>query len=491
MAIYDSGTASLAANGAVTGVGTTWMAPLTLIRVGATIVFKTEPVNIYTISEIISDTQINVYNPKSETIPAGTGYAILAHDGITVQGLAQDVAETLRYYQSNNYVSADQDGNVGLGNGGTGASTPSKARENLQVPAISDVLLKNDNLASLSNRDQAWLNVRPTGPTNLSANPVGPLDAATKQWVEALRSVNDSWTVSKVDATSPPAATVVTGGAIISDYKIGTTSTYRATLQSYGTIGGTALQQGARISTNGMSYDFTNNGTLFFPNASMQIGTRRPLGDLTVDAYLRPRDCYARPTESLGVSAVENNTISIRNFQASANSYVSWLRGDWYNGSYILGGIRGSSTLLEKFTIAVDSGGAGSASFDFYPSGVAQCTTWQSTSDERLKTNIRRIEQPLDKMRKIKGVTWERMDVNPTPAGIGFIAQDVETAFPDYVNVLGSRTITLKDGTVVGNIKSLDTGGIAAALHHEAILALMDKINALESEILDIKSTHK
>lgn len=100
MAIYDLGTASLAATGEVTGVGTTWKAPLTLIRVGATIIFKTSPLKIYTISEIISDTQINVYNPNGETVPAGTGYAILAHDGITVQGLAQDVAETLRYYQS-------------------------------------------------------------------------------------------------------------------------------------------------------------------------------------------------------------------------------------------------------------------------------------------------------------------------------------------------------------------------------------------------------
>ena len=107
MAIYDLGTASLAASGEVTGVGTTWKAPLTLIRVGATIVFKTEPVQIYTISEIISDTQINVYNPNSETVPVGTGYAILAHDGITVQGLAQDVAETLRYYQSRETEVAD------------------------------------------------------------------------------------------------------------------------------------------------------------------------------------------------------------------------------------------------------------------------------------------------------------------------------------------------------------------------------------------------
>ncbi|QXV81864.1 lateral tail fiber protein [Escherichia phage JulesPiccard] len=107
MAIYDLGTASLVENGEVTGVGTTWKAPLTLIRAGATIVFKTEPVQIYTISEIISDTQINVYNPNSETVPAGTGYAILAHDGITVQGLAQDVAETLRYYQSRETEIAD------------------------------------------------------------------------------------------------------------------------------------------------------------------------------------------------------------------------------------------------------------------------------------------------------------------------------------------------------------------------------------------------
>ena len=86
MSIYDAGTASLSASGQVTGVGTQWTKPLTLIRVGATIVFKTEPVQIYTISEITSDTSISVYNPNGETAPAGTSYAILAHDGISVQG---------------------------------------------------------------------------------------------------------------------------------------------------------------------------------------------------------------------------------------------------------------------------------------------------------------------------------------------------------------------------------------------------------------------
>lgn len=100
MAMYDAGTASLSADGTVTGVGTTWRQPLTLIRVGATMIFNTSPISIVTIAEILSDTSIRAFNDKGFVVPAGSQYFILAHDGITVQGLAQDVAETLRYYQS-------------------------------------------------------------------------------------------------------------------------------------------------------------------------------------------------------------------------------------------------------------------------------------------------------------------------------------------------------------------------------------------------------
>lgn len=145
MAIYDTGTASLSASGHVTGAGTQWMAPLTLIRVGATIIFKTDPVQIYTISEITSDTSLSVHNPSGETAPAGTGYAILAHDGISVQGLAQDVAETLRYYQSNNYVTADENGNVEIQNGGTGASSAPEARANLGLGSAATLNTGNNN----------------------------------------------------------------------------------------------------------------------------------------------------------------------------------------------------------------------------------------------------------------------------------------------------------------------------------------------------------
>lgn len=107
MAIYRKGTAALAANGAVTGTGTDWKSPLSLIRVGATVIFLSgsKPV-IGSIAEIISDTQMSVINTDGGTAADGV-YTILLNDGLTVDGLAQDVAETLRYYQSQETAIAD------------------------------------------------------------------------------------------------------------------------------------------------------------------------------------------------------------------------------------------------------------------------------------------------------------------------------------------------------------------------------------------------
>lgn len=45
-------------------------------------------------------------------------------------------------------------------------------------------LAKSKNLSDLEDRDEAWMNVRPTGPTPLAAAPVGEGDAATKGYVD-------------------------------------------------------------------------------------------------------------------------------------------------------------------------------------------------------------------------------------------------------------------------------------------------------------------
>ena len=98
MAIYRTGQASMDANGYITGYGTKWKTALTLIRPGATIVFASNPVAYATISEIVSDTSLLAISSGGVVVPKGD-YVILLHDSLTVDGLAQDVAETLRYYQ--------------------------------------------------------------------------------------------------------------------------------------------------------------------------------------------------------------------------------------------------------------------------------------------------------------------------------------------------------------------------------------------------------
>lgn len=117
------------------------------------------------------------------------------------------------------------------------------------------------------------------------------------------------------------------------------------------------------------------------------------------------------------------------------------------------------------------------ASFELRHTGVGMSQNgWQTFSDERIKTNINPVEDPLGKMKMFRGCTWDRLD--GFASGRGFIAQDVAKAFPEAVTTGGNAT--LMDGTVISDLLSPDTTGVSAALHHEAILALMAKIEELE-----------
>lgn len=99
MAIYRTGQASMDAQGYITGYDTKWREQLTLIRPGATIVFLTQPLQVAVITDVINDTGMRAISTGGAVVNR-SNYVILLHDSITVDGLAQDVAETLRYYQS-------------------------------------------------------------------------------------------------------------------------------------------------------------------------------------------------------------------------------------------------------------------------------------------------------------------------------------------------------------------------------------------------------
>ena len=106
MALYREGKAAMAADGTVTGTGTKWQSSLSLIRPGATIMFLSSPIQMAVVNKVVSDTEIKAITTKGAVV-ASSDYAILLSDSLTVDGLAQDVAETLRYYQSQETQIAD------------------------------------------------------------------------------------------------------------------------------------------------------------------------------------------------------------------------------------------------------------------------------------------------------------------------------------------------------------------------------------------------
>lgn len=96
--IYTAGT--IAANGnTVTGTGTNFTQAGSLIRVGCTIITMSSPIQVFQITSINSATQLTVTPAASPALTAGTRYSILLSDSLSVDGLAQSIAETFTMYQ--------------------------------------------------------------------------------------------------------------------------------------------------------------------------------------------------------------------------------------------------------------------------------------------------------------------------------------------------------------------------------------------------------
>ena len=96
--IYTTGTIAISGN-TLTGTGTNFTAAGSLIRNGCTVIALTSPVQVFQITTIGSATSLTVTPAANPAVPAGTRFAILLSDSLSVDGLAQDIAETFTMYQ--------------------------------------------------------------------------------------------------------------------------------------------------------------------------------------------------------------------------------------------------------------------------------------------------------------------------------------------------------------------------------------------------------
>ena len=142
----------------------------------------------------------------------------------------------------------------------------------------------------------------------------------------------------------------------------------------------------------------------------------------------------------------------------SYNNFIS--ASDNYR--FVVGGGKTSATKINVFSVKDDGNATLSGSLT-------------QNSDSRLKTNISPIENALDKVLKISGVTfnWDKkvaVNANASTAlQYGVIAQDIEKVFPDLVS----------DG--LNGYKSVNYNGL--------IPVLIQAVKEQQQEIDDLKNT--
>ena len=174
-----------------------------------------------------------------------------------------------------------------------------------------------------------------------------------------------------------------------------------------------------------------------------------------------------------GLYATSSTGDGVHSWISDSNSAV-FGENDASSGNAIYGRATGAGAFAGHFdgSVTVDYG------FSYMYNG--SCVAGYCTSDERLKQNIEPLTDALGKLTQLKGVTyeWKQPDDHGHPAGTqtGFIAQDVEKAFPGWVeqNQDGFK------GIVVPPMQ-------LAALEVESIRALKVRADKAEAESKSFK----
>ena len=201
---------------------------------------------------------------------------------------------------------------------------------------------------------------------------------------------------------------------------------------------------------------------------------------------VRPFDVFGNVGRLIGLpDGITRNHIWMWNTADTPPAgWANFIEGGWFDSAWRMGGVRSTNIQLSHVQLTVDTKPGSATDFRFFGDGTAQATNWSSTSDPRVKSLIEVIPDPLYLMRGIRGYSWYYEHTGSK--GFGFLSSEVKVNFSGAVKTFGD--VTLPDGTVVHDVEGVDTSGVSAALHHEAILALMDKMEDMQKELEALKA---
>ena len=289
--------------------------------------------------------------------------------------------------------------------------------------------------------------------TQISSTPeeLNILDDATVTTAEL--NLIDGGTARGTTAVASGDGILINDGGTMRMTNVDTVSTY---FSSHNVGGGNIVTTGA-LGTGSIATGF---GAI--DNGASGITTG---GLLSVDADADANDNTAdSSTGRIQVGASGDLTL-----YHNTNSYIVNKTGNLYihsetdDSDIVFTGEDGSSGIT---ALTLDMSAAGAATFN---------NDVTAFSDARLKDNVETIPDALDKVNKMRGVTFTRNDAHDAP-GTGVIAQEMQEVFP----------IVVKENDDENNTLSVSYGNLVGVLI-ESIKELSDKVDTLQEEIQTLK----
>ena len=167
---------------------------------------------------------------------------------------------------------------------------------------------------------------------------------------------------------------------------------------------------------------------------------------------------------AIAVSKLASSTISGVSLGSNLNnltagSYITYSTGSTYNGSAaITVAVDGTSSNTANKVVARDSLGN-------FSGATITATDFNSTSDFNLKENIKTVENSLNTIEQLRGVSFDWKETGKGSYGV--IAQELEEILPDLVKT--------------GEVKSVNYNGL--------IGVLIEAVKELKKEIEELKNT--
>lgn len=550
MALYRRGTASMDADGTVHGTDTKWKDQLALIRVGATIVFLEQPIKLAVISDIVSDTELKAISTDGQTAADGK-YVILLNDSLTVNGLAQNVAETLRYYQSKETEIA---GAIDLINQldmnkleqivaeVNQAKSDSQAAQNQAELARDAANAARDETNSIKNQTQRIVGGS-VGSINAAKNKaitdirakessvITHIDTEEAAAIQAINDakgdlsgyVNDAQTAAQTATSAKNDAQAARDDAVISKDAAAVSAqeakdaansiNANNLLTKDGNLAGLEDKSEARANLDLGSVATENTvpigkgGTA----AKTAAAARSNLG-LGDNSLVKLGALHLNGGNSVELAPLEANRLSLSNALYGIDSWVGMTMHRWYADWTRAGLVRSGDTHVSDYRVHVWKNGESEALFRFLPdqrlisgnSGNPSVNEFQKAplSDRDLKKEIKytdgkesynRVRQWLPAMFKYKDSDVQRY---------GLIAQDLAMIDPEYVHLLPGYAIyedvigVDEEGSEVV-VERKEIGYTDDVLSLDSNVLLMDlcsafvyssnKVSELESEIRELK----